>query len=215
MKSLTRQRAGRKSWNTRVRYNNAVVDAANAIANAKWKYDSKTTDAFVIERTAKAGGAVALIGFSQAFGELSGWLGKSFANISEMGLSDMLAETFLQGASIQTLKAEYRLRLQPETAFDAETAKAEMLCITERRSEFVEALTRGANSDLIVYADFEPDTFVVVNRENKKEYRVTLKTIDKILFGLCECPDFIYRKRVCKHIGEVLTSNVFGTLANK
>ena len=209
MKSLSRQRAGRKSWNTRVGYNNAVVDAANAIANAKWKYDSKTTDAFVIERTAKADGAVALIGFSQAYGELSGWLGKSFANISEMGLSDMLAETFLQGASIQTLKAEYRLRPQPET----ETKQ--MMCLSDRKPEFVEALKRGEQSDLEVYADFEPDSFVVVNNDNGKEYRVNLKSEGGQVFASCECADHIFRKRVCKHIGAVLTDTVFGLLAKK
>ena len=105
---MSRTRSGRKSWATRVAYTNAVGDAVRAIANApEPKYDSKTTKAMVIERTAN--GKKEVITFSQSYGELSMWLNVAFANISEDGFSDMLAETFLQGADIRTPKAAYRL----------------------------------------------------------------------------------------------------------
>jgi hypothetical protein len=63
----------------------------NAIGNAEWKYDSKVTKAMIIERTAKETGKREAITFSQAYGELSMWLDKAFANISESGFSDMIA----------------------------------------------------------------------------------------------------------------------------
>ncbi len=111
MKSLSRSRAGRKSWATRVNYNHAVGDAVRAMANAPApKYDGKTTKAMIIERTAN--GKTEVITFSQSYGELSMWLNRAFANISEDGFSDMLAETFFQGATIFTAKAEYRLWLR-------------------------------------------------------------------------------------------------------
>jgi len=90
--------------------------------------------------------------------------------------------------------------------------ESEMICLSDRKEEFVQALNRAKNSDLIVYADFEPDTFVVVNR-GKSEYRVKLQTVSGQLCSECGCPDFKFRKRICKHISEVLTETVFGTLA--
>ncbi len=84
-----------------------------------------------------------------------------------------------------------------------------MICISERRSEFVEALNRGKNSDLEVFADWEKDAFVVVNRDKAAEYRVNLETRDGQSFVGCECKDFEFRKRICKHISSVLVDALF------
>lgn len=106
---MSRQRAGRKSWQTRVNFSLEVGNFAAALAEKKWKYSAEDTKAMVITRTANETGAREVITFNRAYGELSGWLNKAFANISEDGFSDMLAETFFQGAAIFTPKAEYRL----------------------------------------------------------------------------------------------------------
>ncbi len=84
-----------------------------------------------------------------------------------------------------------------------------MLNLSERRTEFVEALNRGKNSNLVIFNDFEKDAFAVVNRDNRAEYQVHLKTVGGNLHADCDCPDFIYRKRVCKHIGGVLVDALF------
>lgn len=88
-----------------------------------------------------------------------------------------------------------------------------MLCLSERQDEFISALARAKNSNLSVYADFERDNFVVVNTDNKSEYRVRLESKHGQFYAECGCPDFIHRKRVCKHISSVLTETVFGFLA--
>lgn len=92
-------------------------------------------------------------------------------------------------------------------------AKPGMISLTARKREFVAALSRGAKSRLEVFADFERDTFVVVNHASGKEYRVVLKTENSEVFASCECGDFIYRERVCKHIGDVLADTFFGVPA--
>ena len=84
-----------------------------------------------------------------------------------------------------------------------------MICLSERKFEFIEALGRGKDNDFEVYADWEKDTFVVVNRDNKNEYRVIFETRGKKLFGMCDCPDFKFRKRTCKHLGCVLVDALF------
>lgn len=85
-----------------------------------------------------------------------------------------------------------------------------MICVSSRRSEFTEALGRGKDNSFEVFADWEKDAFVVVNRTNKTEYKVILETRENRLFGKCSCPDFKYRKRTCKHLGEVLVDALFG-----
>lgn len=86
---------------------------------------------------------------------------------------------------------------------------SKMLCLTERRNEFREALERGKDNHFEVYSDWDRDAYVVVNQDNKAEYRVKLQTHDGKVHCLCECPDFTYRRRICKHIGEVLTNALF------
>lgn len=88
-------------------------------------------------------------------------------------------------------------------------ASRKSLCLSERKKEFVEALERGKNSNLEVFADWDKDAFVVVNLDNKAEYRVKLESHKGQLFAECECPDFTYRKRICKHVSEVLTDTLF------
>jgi len=75
--------------------------------------------------------------------------------------------------------------------------------------EFIEAARRGADSNLEVFADFEQDSYVVVNLDTNADYRVKLESRNGRLHGECDCPDFVYRKRGCKHIAEVLTDALF------
>lgn len=84
-----------------------------------------------------------------------------------------------------------------------------MICLSERKSEFKEALQRGKDNHFEVFADWERDSFVVVNEDNGSEYRVKLETDRERLFGQCDCQDFNYRKRICKHLSEVLTFALF------
>lgn len=84
-----------------------------------------------------------------------------------------------------------------------------MICLSERKAEFTEALQRGKDNKFEVFADWDKDAFVVVNQDNQAEYRVKLDTHKNQLFASCECPDFTYRKRICKHVGEVLTNALF------
>lgn len=84
-----------------------------------------------------------------------------------------------------------------------------MICLSNRRREFAEALERGKDSRFEVYADWDKDAFVVVNLDNEAEYRVKLETYKGLLHASCECPDFQYKRRVCKHISEVLTDALF------
>ena len=64
-----------------------------------------------------------------------------------------------------------------------------MICLSERRDEFREALRCGKDNRFDVYADWNTDAFVV-NQDNKAEYRVKLETHQKQLFVECEYPDF-------------------------
>ena len=105
--SIRNRRAGRKSWNTRIRFEVAVSDAVVEIGKLQFKYSNVETKAMVIER--EANGMRQTITFSTAYGELSGWVGKTFSNHSDLGLSDSLVEMFRSGASIHTRKAVYRL----------------------------------------------------------------------------------------------------------
>ncbi|MET0752590.1 MAG: SWIM zinc finger family protein [Pyrinomonadaceae bacterium] len=79
-----------------------------------------------------------------------------------------------------------------------------LICLNDREREFIEALARADKNNLEVFHDFEKDSFVVVNHDNGKEYRVVLKTIKGKVFASCECSDFIKRNRLCKHQAEVL-----------
>jgi len=84
------------------------------------------------------------------------------------------------------------------------------ICLTDRKDEFRAALKRGSESDLEVFAGWDKDVFHVVNRDNKSDYRVEFEVMDGKLYSECDCKDFIYRKRVCKHISEVLQEQFFG-----
>lgn len=87
---------------------------------------------------------------------------------------------------------------------------SKMICLSEQKGEFREALQRSKNSRFEVYQDWERDSFVVINKDNgSKEYRVNLETRREQLFGECDCGDFNFRRRVCKHLSEVLTFTLF------
>lgn len=93
-------------------------------------------------------------------------------------------------------------------------ASPKMICLSERKGEIAEALTRGKDQNLEVFPDWERDGFVVVNHTGKSEYRVKLETVGGQVWSECECCDFEFRKRVCKHIGEVLI-NGFSVAATR
>jgi hypothetical protein len=86
-----------------------------------------------------------------------------------------------------------------------------MICLSERRTEFFEALQRGKDNRFDVFADWDKDAFVVINLDNKNEYRVKLETFKTRLYAECSCKDFFFKKRICKHVGEVLTNALFTT----
>lgn len=85
----------------------------------------------------------------------------------------------------------------------------EMICLTDRKVEFKEASERADKSELYVFAD-APDRFGVVNGKSKAHYKVNLKTIEGKIYSDCECADFTYRHRLCKHIAAVLSEVLFG-----
>jgi hypothetical protein len=92
---------------------------------------------------------------------------------------------------------------------DAFLLGSEMVSLSGRKLEFKEAAERADKSELYVFCD-SPDRFGVVNGETKQHYRVNLKTIEANIYADCECPDFTYRKRVCKHIAAVISEVLFG-----
>jgi hypothetical protein len=95
--------------------------------------------------------------------------------------------------------ASHAVQIEPQVS-------PKMICLSERKAEFTEALNRGKDNRFEVFADWDRDAFVVVNLDNKAEYRVKLETHREQLFASCDCPDFTFRKRICKHASEVLTN---------
>lgn len=104
-----RRRAGRKAAETHKKFLRDVGNFAAAFAGAEWQYSNADTDKMTIKRVAKETGSKESIPFSRAYAQLSRWDRKSFANISDLGFSDFLADTFLHGAAIHTGDAVYRL----------------------------------------------------------------------------------------------------------
>lgn len=86
---------------------------------------------------------------------------------------------------------------------------SEMLCLTDRKKEFKQASKRAEKSELYVFFD-APDRFGVVNGESKANYDVNLKIREGRIYADCECADFVYRKRLCKHIAAVIDEILFG-----
>lgn len=98
----------------------------------------------------------------------------------------------------------HKLQLIKTTA-----ATGEMISLAGRKLEFKAASERADASELYVFND-GPDVFGVVNGETKQHYSVLLKTVSGQLCASCECPDYLYRKRVCKHIAAVISESLFG-----
>lgn len=84
------------------------------------------------------------------------------------------------------------------------------ICLSDRKDEFKAALKRALDNEFTVYAGWDRDTFFARNESNGNEYRVEFETIDGKTFAECECKDFYYRKRICKHIAGVLQETIFG-----
>lgn len=79
-----------------------------------------------------------------------------------------------------------------------------MICLNDRQAEFKESLSRAAKSNLIVFPDFERDSFVIVNTDTKSEYRAIFKSVAGRALASCDCGDFKHRGRICKHLSRVL-----------
>lgn len=88
-----------------------------------------------------------------------------------------------------------------------------MLCLNERKTEFADALKRAASSTLKVNRGLDQDSFVVVNKTTKREYRVKLTSNQGTVLTSCDCPDHVHRQRICKHISEVLTDVLISNIA--
>jgi hypothetical protein len=92
---------------------------------------------------------------------------------------------------------------------DSSLFDSEMLCLTDRKQEFKQASERASQSQLSVFYD-APSRYGVVNIKSKVNYGVNLKTVDGRIYVDCECADFVYRKRLCKHIAAVIDEILFG-----
>lgn len=102
------------------------------------------------------------------------------------------------------------IKIQRKTRRAAKHAPNLQICLSERKGEFKQALRRTIDTDFDVYAGWDRDTFFVVNKTKNSEYRVEFETLGGKVFAECECQDFLYRKRVCKHIAAVLQERMFG-----
>jgi hypothetical protein len=100
----------------------------------------------------------------------------------------------------------YELKIVNNERF---TFNSEMLCLTDRKQEFKQASERADRSELYVFCD-APDRYAVVNGESKENYGVNLKTRRGRIYADCECGDFVFRKRLCKHIAAVIDEILFG-----
>jgi hypothetical protein len=100
----------------------------------------------------------------------------------------------------------FELKAAPHEQFQF---SSEMLCLTDRKREFKQASERAEKSELYVFCD-APDRYSVVNGESKENYGVNLKTTGGRIYADCECADFVYRKRLCKHIAAVIDEILFG-----
>lgn len=110
----------------------------------------------------------------------------------------------------QSRLSAYVIRINRNVVIGKEKAANLQICLSERKAEFKEALKRGLDTDFVVYAGWDKDTFFVRNEEKNTEYRVEFETVEGRVFAECECKDFIFRKRVCKHIAAVLQETIFG-----
>lgn len=86
------------------------------------------------------------------------------------------------------------------------------ICLSDRKEEFKSALKRGVNNDFQVSNGWDKDTFFVRNQTNNSEYGVEFEAIDGKIYADCECPDALFRKRVCKHVAAVLEETFFGVV---
>jgi len=86
------------------------------------------------------------------------------------------------------------------------------ICLNDRKDEFRAALKRGSDNNFQVSDGWDRDVFFVTNHTNKSEYRVEFEAINGLIYAGCECPDAIYRKRICKHVAAVLEDKFFGVV---
>jgi hypothetical protein len=85
------------------------------------------------------------------------------------------------------------------------------ICLNDRQDEFTEAFKRGFNNEFLLLDGWDMDEFFVVNRTNKTEYKVQFSTVDGKCYAECDCPDFIHRKRICKHLSFAFVETFFKT----
>jgi hypothetical protein len=112
-------------------------------------------------------------------------------------------------APLHSSRVKY-FRLTRAAVVKTEHAPNLAICLSQRKDEFKKALRRANENEFDVYAGWDRDTFFVVNKDKNSEYRVEFETIDSKCFVECECKDFIFRKRICKHIAAALQETMFG-----
>jgi hypothetical protein len=110
--------------------------------------------------------------------------------------------TISRSAIRQSDLARYSLQIEARVG-------EKMICLSDRKGEFRDALHRGKDNRFEVIPSQGIGSFVVINQATGTEYHIKLESSGGQLFGECECQDFIYRKRICKHLSEALTFALF------
>lgn len=102
-----------------------------------------------------------------------------------------------------------------EAVEEVSEIESRKLSLNERRDEMESAMKRSRNSDLEVFNGFEQNVYFVKNHNQSSEYKVELEMVGKLIAAECECPDFIHRTRICKHIAVTLNEIFNGLVANQ
>ncbi len=105
------------------------------------------------------------------------------------------------------------LRINSQAVVAPQPDKSQMICINDRTNEHLEALGRGEKSKLQVFNNFDRNTYAVKNHDTRKEYNVIFHCEGTEVYSSCDCADFTYRHRVCKHISAVLHAALLDLVA--
>jgi hypothetical protein len=106
------------------------------------------------------------------------------------------------------------LRIHSQALKAGQPNKSDMVCINDRTKEYLEGLSRGETSKLSVFNDWDNNSFAVKNLVNRKEYKVNFVCEGKRVFADCDCADFTFRHRVCKHISAVMHDALLSIFAS-
>jgi hypothetical protein len=121
----------------------------------------------------------------------------------------------VSGSAIKQSQLKYKsLRINSQTAPAAvQPDTSNMVCLNDRTQEHLEALARGEKSKLEVFNAWDKNSFAVKNHDTRKEYNVNFVCEGDKVYSSCDCADFTYRHRVCKHISAVLHDALLSMIA--